>query len=203
MKIASRVPFVLLLAVAAPAAAPAQRTDTTHARPTVATAERRRATQPEAARRARLIRSALAAGPRSISEHAAVIAPNAEGKMEELRPGTNGWTCMPDQPQSPGLDPMCLDPHAMKWAQSLMNHEATPANTSPGIVYMLQGGSDISATDPWQEKTDHFVASPPHWMIVYPFDAAQSGLPTTPKKSGAWIMWAGTPYAHVMINQVP
>jgi hypothetical protein len=152
---------------------------------------------------AALIASATAAAPRAIGDHAAVIAPDAKGKMVTLRPGTNGWTCMPDEPDTPGLDPMCLDKAGMQWVQSLMSKSPKPASTTPGIVYMLEGGSDISATDPHATKTDHFIESPPHWMILWPYDAKQTGLPTTPKKTGTWIMWAGTPYAHLMINQVP
>jgi hypothetical protein len=152
---------------------------------------------------AEIIRSALSAGPREISDHAAVVAPDANGKMAEIRAGTNGWTCMADEPDTPGLDPMCLDKQSMMWAQSLMSHAPKPANTAPGIIYMLQGGSDISATDPFATKTDHFIESPPHYMIMWPYDAKSTGFSTTPKKSGTWIMWAGTPYAHLMINQKP
>ena len=152
---------------------------------------------------AEIIRSAISAAPRAIAEHAAVVAPDASGKMTELRAGTNGWTCLADEPDTPGLDPMCLDKPAMQWAQSLMSKAPKPANTVPGIIYMLQGGSDISATDPWATKTDHFVESPPHYMIMWPYDAKSTGFSTTPKKTGTWIMWAGTPYAHLMINQVP
>ena len=152
---------------------------------------------------AELIRSATSAAPREIGDHAAVIAPGANGKMAELRAGTNGWTCMADAPETPGLDPMCLDKQGMLWAQALMSKAKKPGNTAPGIVYMLQGGSDISATDPFATKTDHFIESPPHYMIMWPYDAKSTGFSTTPKKTGTWIMWAGTPYAHLMINQKP
>lgn len=152
---------------------------------------------------AELIRSATAAAPSEIGAHAAVLAPDAKGKLVEIRAGTNGWTCLADEPDTPGLDPMCLDKQSMAWAQSLMSKAPKPANTAPGIVYMLQGGSDISATDPFATKTDHFIESPPHYMIMWPYDAKSTGFATTPKKTGTWIMWAGTPYAHLMINQKP
>ena len=152
---------------------------------------------------AELIRSATSAAPREIGDHAAVIAPGANGKMAELRAGTNGWTCMADAPETPGLDPMCLDKQGMLWAQALMSKAKKPGNTAPGIVYMLQGGSDISATDPFATKTDHFIESPPHYMIMWPYDAKSTGFSATPKKTGTWIMWEGTPYAHLMINQKP
>ena len=38
---------------------------------------------------------------------------------------------------------------------------------------------------------------PPHVMIVEPSPDALKGLPTS-RSSGAWVMWAGTPYAHIM-----
>jgi hypothetical protein len=84
-----------------------------------------------------------------------------------------------------------------------MKHDPKPGNTAPGIGYMLMGGSDISATDPWQTTTETYVSSPPHWMLLWPVDAKTSGLATTPKKNVTWIMWAGTPYSHLMINQKP
>ena len=152
---------------------------------------------------AELIRSATAAGPRSISEHAAVMAADASGKMVPLRPGTNGWTCVPDEPNSPGLDPMCIDKNGMEWVKAWMAKAPKPTNSAPGLIYMLEGGSDISATDPFATKTDHYVSSPAHYMIMWPYDAKSTGLSTTPKKTGTWIMWAGTPYAHLMINQTP
>jgi hypothetical protein len=100
---------------------------------------------------------------------------------------------------------MCLDEEGMKWAGSWMAHAERPANTAPGLAYMLAGGSDISAKDPWAKPDKHtqFVASPPHYMILWPYDPKATGLPDKPKKTGTWIMWAGTPYAHLMINQVP
>ena len=152
---------------------------------------------------AELIRSATSAGPRSISDDAAVMAADASGKMTQLRAGTNGWTCIPDEPTTPGLDPMCIDKNGMEWVQALIAKKPKPANTSPGLIYMLQGGSDISATDPFATKTDHYISSPAHFMIMWPFDPKTSGFSTTPKKTGSWIMWAGTPYAHLMVNQTP
>jgi hypothetical protein len=98
---------------------------------------------------------------------------------------------------------MCADPQGWKWIVSWIKREPKPANDQPGIVYMLQGGSDLSATDPWATKTDKFIESPPHYMIMWPFDPKTSGLSTTPSKTGTWIMWANTPYAHLMVNQNP
>jgi len=160
---------------------------------------------PTAPQKDQLIKDAMAAGPANIAKDATILAPGPDGQMVELRHGTNGWTCIPDSPESPGKDPMCADEQAMQWAGSWMAHDDHPANTAPGLAYMLAGGSDISANDPWAkaDKETKFVTSPPHFMILWPYDPQTTGLSDKPKKTGSWIMWAGTPYAHLMINQVP
>jgi len=151
------------------------------------------------------VHTALSAAPKEIANGAGVLSPGPDGKLMEVRPSRNGWMCMPDQPETPGKDPMCLDPEAQKWANSWMAHESKPGNTAPGLIYMLRGGSDISASDPWAkpDRNTRFVESPPHYMIVWPFDPKASGLSDKPKTTGSWIMWAGTPYAHIMVNQTP
>lgn len=160
----------------------------------------------QAPSREALIKSALSAAPKQIAEHAAVMAPGADGKMMTLRPGTNGYTCFPDNPGTPGPDPMCADGEGMKWAQAWMGHAAKPGNSAPGIIYMLAGGTDASNTDPFATKPApgaDWVKSGPHWMIMWPVDAKTSGLSSTPKATGTYIMFPNTPWAHLMINQVP
>jgi hypothetical protein len=70
-------------------------------------------------------------------------------------------------------------------------------------VAPLQGGSDLGATDPFVTNTDHYISSPAHFMVVWPYDAKASGFSTTPKSIGPEIMWAGTPHAHPIANQSP
>ncbi|HEU4700073.1 MAG TPA: hypothetical protein VFS40_12900 [Gemmatimonadales bacterium] len=152
-----------------------------------------------------LIRQALSAGPPHVTEDATVMAPDSLGRLMELRRGTNGFTCFPDSPDTPGLDPMCVDAQGLRWLESWMRHDMRPGNTAPGIVYMLQGATDISATDPWARpgRETRWIVSPPHYMVLWPFDTLVTGLSARPKRTGSWIMWAGTPYAHLMVNQVP
>jgi len=73
------------------------------------------------------IESATAAAPSSVSANATVIQAAADGSMKVLRQGGNGWTCMPDNPQTPGHDPMCMDANGLKWAQAWMAHKDPPA----------------------------------------------------------------------------
>jgi hypothetical protein len=150
---------------------------------------------------AQLVASAMKAAPMSIASNAAVIAMEGAG-MRTLRKGTNGWTCMPDNPATPGPDPMCMDANAMEWAQAWMGHK-TPSAGKVGFMYMLAGGTDASNTDPYATKPDasnHWIKTGPHIMIV---GADASFYDTYPKGAdpdtkAPYIMWAGTPYQHLM-----
>src|SRR6266849_4239987 len=66
------------------------------------------------------IASAMSAAPPAVSRNASVVEMNEDGSMKELRKGTNGWACVPDDPSSPGNDPMCLDPNAMEWLHAYL-----------------------------------------------------------------------------------
>jgi hypothetical protein len=119
----------------------------------------------------------------------------------KLRDGTNGWTCFVDNPGTPGNDPMCFDNAFAAWATAWMGHK-TPTITSFGVAYMLQGGTDASNTDPFKMAPDSghpWVDTGPHVMVVVPNVQHLRGLSTDPKNGGPYVMWAGTPYAHVMV----
>jgi hypothetical protein len=148
------------------------------------------------------IQRALAAAPASIQAGATVMDADMHGKMTVLRKGTNGFTCFPGHPGVVGDDAMCADAQAMMWARDWMAHKPKPSNTAPGIVYMLSGGTDWSADDPWATKGTP-IHEPPHWMIMWPYDPKTSGLSNKFSTTGTWIMDSGTPYAHLMINQKP
>lgn len=148
------------------------------------------------------IKRAMSAGPTEISKDAKIADMDANGKMTTLREGNNGWTCFPGHPGVVGDDPHCADEAAMQWEHDLMAHKPKPTNTRPGIEYMFAGGTDWSATDPYATSGTP-IHEPPHWMLMWPFDAKESGLSDKEKKTGTWIMYAGTPYAHLMINQRP
>jgi hypothetical protein len=43
----------------------------------------------------------------------------------------------------------------------------------------------------------------PSLMIFVPDPAQLAGLPTTPQTEGPYVMWPGTPYAHLMVPVGP
>jgi hypothetical protein len=148
------------------------------------------------------IARAMSAGPDNISESARIIDTDAQGNKVILRKGSNGFTCMPGDPNVVGDPPMCANAAAMQWFADFKAHKAKPTNTEPGIIYMLAGATQRSDTDPY-DTTSPPVSIGPHWMIMWPFDPKATGLPTTHKPTGAYIMWAGSPYAHVHIMGHP
>lgn len=148
------------------------------------------------------IQSAMAAAPESISGKAAIVQAGADGSMKTLREGSNGWTCMPDNPTTPGPDPMCMDANAGQWAMAWIGKKTPPANTV-GVMYMLAGGTDASNTDPYAQgptEGNNWIETGPHLMVVGSQDLLK-GYPSGPKPDtkAPYVMWAGTPYAHLMI----
>lgn len=143
------------------------------------------------------LKSALSAAPAAVSRDATVMD---MATMKVLRPGTNGWTCMPDGP-SPGVDPMCLDKNGMEWADAWMHHKDPPKDKM-GFGYMLMGGSDASNTDPFAtepKSADRWVDTGPHIMVLNVGDRF-AGYPTTATNTKVpYIMYPNTPYAHLMM----
>lgn len=148
------------------------------------------------------IRRAMSAGPPQITQGAKIVGVDEKGAMVTLREGANGWMCFTGLPGVIGGNPECADEAAMQWGADWKAHKPRPTNTEPGIVYMFAGGTDWSASDPYATSGTP-IKEPPHWMIMWPFDPKTTGLPDRVKMTGTWIMWAGTPYAHLMINQKP
>ncbi|HEY1143126.1 MAG TPA: hypothetical protein VGE68_03735 [Sphingomicrobium sp.] len=158
--------------------------------------------KPAAANQSDPVASAMSAAPESIAKAATVVQAQADGTMKVLRQGSNGWTCMPDAPATPGPDPMCMDANAAKWAQAWLGHKDPPSNTV-GVMYMLEGGTDASNTDPYADKpsaNNDWVNTGPHIMVVGSKEVL-AGYPSgaKPDTASPYVMWAGTPYAHLMI----
>lgn len=157
------------------------------------------------------IADAMSAAPMSVSSQATLMDWPASqgGTMQQLRSGSNGWVCYPTTPSTygnaAGEDAMCLDPSFQQWASAWMNKTA-PQTTKPGIAYMLRGDAGASNTDPYataQTADNSWVTTGPHVMVLVPDPAMLNGYSTDPKSGGPWVMWAGTPYAHLMVPVPP
>ena len=153
-----------------------------------------------------LIKSAMMAAPEGVAKNATIVAMQADGKMRTIRKGDNGFTCMADNPETPGPDPMCMDENAGKWAAAWIGHKPPPEGVV-GVMYMLEGGTDASNTDPYATKPtaeNEWVNTGPHIMVVGSKEIlARHPSGPKPDTSVPYVMWAGTPYAHLMVPVGP
>jgi hypothetical protein len=139
---------------------------------------------------------AISAGWPGMAKDATVM--DWEGNV--LKEGTNGYTCLPTPPTLSGTAPMCMDGEWMKWANAWQNKEDYTAE-SLGISYMLSGDEGASNVDPYAEgptEDNEWIVEGPHLMIVAPPELLE-GFPTDPDSGGPYVMWKGTPYAHLMV----
>ena len=138
----------------------------------------------------------MTSAPPAIVKGATIVEMNKDGSMRTLQTGTNGFTCMVLD-----VTPGCADQNTMAWMKALMTHAAPPQ--AVGFMYMLSGDSGASNTDPYataQTATNHWIKTGPHVMIVGPA-VMSMGYPATadPDPTKPYVMWANTPYAHLMI----
>jgi hypothetical protein len=148
------------------------------------------------------IASAMSAAPEAVAKNATIVNMGANGMLVTLRAGTNGFTCLPDDPSTPGVDPMCADANAMIWLNAWMAHKS-PSEGKVGFIYMLMGGSDASNTDPFAVRPPagtHWIKTGPHVMVVGASPEFYAAYPKGPEPDTTvpFVMWAGTPYQHLM-----
>ncbi len=148
---------------------------------------------------AELMEKLKGAAPPAVLENATVLNTGDDGSMKPIKKGTNGWTCM----DPTGTDPMCADAGGLEWGGAYMSKGAAPQKL--GFIYMLRGDNGASNTDPYakgETPDNNWIKTGSHVMIVgaeakgmlagYPHDA--KGGPHKP-----YVMWAGTPYEHLML----
>lgn len=146
-----------------------------------------------------MIASATSAGPASISADARVI----DWSMNELRAGTNGWTCLPDDPNAEGNAPWCVDDAWMNFIGALTSG-SEPTYEGVGIAYMLQGDSPICNSDFFASEEecaegDWVTDLGAHMMMLVSDQSMLEGMSTDHMNGGPWVMFPGTSFAHVMI----
>jgi hypothetical protein len=136
---------------------------------------------------------AEAAGPVAIARQATIVEFNQSMEAKVLRTGTNGWTCIADP-----RGPMCADETFMAFVGAMMS-KLPPKVEKAGFAFMLVGDEGVSLTDPFATDAKDIVKSGAHTMVLLPNAADQAGLPDNPSAGGPYVMWKGTPYAHVMV----
>jgi hypothetical protein len=94
-----------------------------------------------------------------------------------------------------------MDKQWQAWGEAWMSKKP-PKVTGTGIAYMLRGDRGASNTDPFATgptADNNWVVAPAHIMVLYEDLKMLDAFPTDPKSGGPWVMWKGTPYAHLMV----
>lgn len=151
------------------------------------------------------IASAMAAAPAEISAKATVMdwPAKAGAEMELIRQGSNGWVCLPSQPPSKYIrnDAMCVDKPWQTWMAAMMSAKK-PNIKAVGYGYMLSNDTEESNSafgDPEPSKTNQWHHVGPHVMVLYPNTKTANAISSDPHNGGPYVMYRGTPYAHVMV----
>jgi len=188
----ARFRWTVGLMVLAPVVAPAQT-------PTIASAEEQ-------------IAAAVLPLPADARATATVLGYTADGKLSTLRKGTGTMTCLADDPKEDRFHVACyhdsMEPFMARGRElrtsgvtgtqvdSVRFREAKAGSlklpTHPASLYSLSGGKFDPAT-----KT----APGARWLyVVYiPYaTSATTGLSDKPQENAPWIMFPGTPKAHIM-----
>lgn len=160
------------------------------------------------------IAAAVQAAPEDRRAGASVLGYDAAGAVVTLRAGTNDIVCLADDPKDAAFSVACyhkdLEPFMARGrqllAQGIKSKEredtrwkeiesgAITMPREPRTLHVLTG----SAFDP----ATGTVADPYlRWVIYTPFATPETtGLPVRPVPGGPWLMFPGTPTAHIMIS---
>ena len=153
--------------------------------------------------------------PEPLQKGAKVIGYNEQGKLVTLRPGTNEMICLADDPAAKRFHVACyhksLDPfmsrgrelRAQKKSEEMIDSTRTrevrmrrlSMPTKPAALYQYFAARD--SVDPGTGA----VKGAQYLYVVYtPYATYKTtGISESPVTGGPWIMFPGTPFAHLMI----
>jgi hypothetical protein len=159
------------------------------------------------------IASAILAAPKERRAAAAVLGYNDKGELVRLREGSNDLICLATDPKEKAFSVACYhkdlepfmargrelaaqgakgkDRHEQRWKEVKDGKVAMPHE--PRLLYVLTGSGYDAAKG---QVTDSYL----RWVVYVPYATPEStGLSTTPGP-GPWLMYPGTPGAHIMIS---
>jgi hypothetical protein len=146
---------------------------------------------------------------------ATVLGYNMDGKLTMLRKGTGVMTCLADDPKLPAFHVACyhdaMEPFMARGRElrtsgvtgtqvdSVRFREAKSGAlkipAQPSSLYSLTGGAGF---DP---KTGTAPGASWLYVVYIPYaTGATTGLSEKPQEGAPWIMFAGTPKAHIMFK---
>ncbi len=166
----------------------------------------------QAASPADQIAAAILAAPQERRSAATVLGYDAKGEVVTLRQGSNDLICLADNPDDKSFSVACyhkdLEPfmargrelaarakgserHELRWKE--VEEGKVPMPRQARMLYVLTGSGYDAAK---AEVTHPYL----RWVIYVPYATPEStGLSTTPGPA-PWLMYPGTPGAHIMIS---
>ncbi|MFN7931470.1 MAG: hypothetical protein U0Y68_26785 [Blastocatellia bacterium] len=161
------------------------------------------------------IAATVLAAPEELRAGAAVLGYGEDGRLKELRKGTNELICLASDPKAARFSAACyhkdLEPFMARGRELAAQGIAGGARNEnyrwkeikegklkmpkePRMLYVL-GGKNYDAA------SGKVIEGVVRWVIYVPYATAEStGLSTKSKRGEPWLMDAGTPGAHIMIT---
>jgi hypothetical protein len=161
------------------------------------------------------IATAVLALPEGMRPNATVMGWKTAGKLEVLRQGTNGMNCLAQFAVEENFHISCyhegMEPFMLRGRQ-LREQGITGAQVDSvrfrevregklmvpkqAAMYQLFGTKTS-----WDPETSKLSGTRSLFVVYIPGATAQSsGLSTAPQQSGPWLMFPGTPKAHIMLQ---
>lgn len=152
--------------------------------------------------------------PDAMRAGATVLGYRAPDDLVTLRRGTNGMICLADDPAIPSFHVACyhdaMEPFMARGralrlqgvkggeVDSVRYQEARegtlPLPKAPASLYSLSGPAGS-----WNPASNEVTGARPLYVVYIPYATEEStGIPATPAKGTPWLMFPGTPKAHIM-----
>ena len=165
---------------------------------------------------AQQIAAAVLPLPAGQRDGAGVMGYRTAGKLEILRRARNGMQCLADEPgddrfhvacYATSLEPFMARGRALRAAGTTGTQVDTVrfaevkrgrlrVPSAPAALFSLTGPKDD-----FDATTGTAPKSKPLFVMYMPYaTTAKTGIPSTPSKSGPWLMFPGTPKAHLMLQ---
>ncbi|HSR14747.1 MAG TPA: multicopper oxidase domain-containing protein [Gemmatimonadales bacterium] len=160
------------------------------------------------------VASAVLPMPEGLRAGATVLGYKEAGKLVELRKGTNGMICLADDPTLPAFHVACyhegMEPFMARGRQlraegvtgdqvdTVRYREAKEGKlklpTMPAALWQMSG-----APGSYDAEKNEIKGARSLYVVYIPYATEQStGLPAKPAPGLPWLMFPGTPKAHIM-----
>jgi len=162
----------------------------------------------------RQVAAAVLALPATMRDSATVLGYREPGRLVELRKGTNGMICLADNPADSTFHVACyhesLEPFMARGrtlrASGVTGEQVDTVRfreiregtltmpTGPAALHSLSGPAGS-----WNADSNTVTGGRALYVVYIPYATPEStGIPAVPAPNQPWLMYPGTPKAHIM-----